>query len=423
MDLFDANNIPTTTSWIKSLSSSQAIQQCVVWSIEPAKTLEENRVLLKNFVTSNQDRQHGDNTQPTNSQNIQTETPLAPDEQKTMNQHTDQPQTTPPLLDPNIKFLVESMQQLTVNAMTETARMIAKEMQGGLSTRPPDETTIPPYVRDMIKNISPLNSNDHDQIFSFLKKVHKLIKLKLTSERAILLNLGALVQNSLHEYWMDKVANHISGEDLINGILQTFLTPDVLRQLQNKYLYRPQKEHEGLADYVNDVQCNFKILSPQTPEKEIFNIIFRGINPQTRTTFAGLPPVTSIKDLIELAPLSASLVAPPISSRNSDNTTRPHSQPAFSNRYYTPPSPSGNYQNRPFHYPQSNNRQQNNYSSNQSRNFTPNNYQRHTFPSNQAHPNRGQSYHNFRYQGPSQANTYNNNQPRFPQSNSRRGAR
>lgn len=426
MALFDKENIPKTTSWIKNLGATEAIQQCQEWSIPPADTLEENRVNLRNFVKSHQGTPEDDGSKESNQNNMEDmHTATHTDTHKT--EHNVQPQTTPPPLDPNIKFLVDSMQQLTMNAMTETARMIAKEMQSSPSSRTPDETTIPPYVRDMIKNISPLTTNDQDQIFTFLKKVHKLIKLNLTSERAILLNLGALIQNSLHEFWMDKVANHTTGEQLINGILQTALTPDKLRQLQNQYLYRPQNTHEGLADYVRDIQCNFKILSPKTPESEIFNVVFRGVNSQTRTTFAGLPPVTSIQDLINIAPLSASLAAPPVSHQSNDSTYRNRFQPAFPKRYYTPPNQSNQPQHTYSNFSPNYNRQQSRYHTNLGQNFFPNhNNQRQftqSFTPNWAYQNRGQTYNNSGYQGPSHANAHHSNQNRFPQSNSRRGAR
>src|SRR5215468_9062936 len=41
---------PSTKSWIKQLSASDAKAQCVAWNLEPKSTLEGNRALLSEFV-------------------------------------------------------------------------------------------------------------------------------------------------------------------------------------------------------------------------------------------------------------------------------------------------------------------------------------------------------------------------------------
>jgi len=43
---------PKGTSWINELRSAEAISQCEKWNLQPAPTLEENRVILKNFIKS-----------------------------------------------------------------------------------------------------------------------------------------------------------------------------------------------------------------------------------------------------------------------------------------------------------------------------------------------------------------------------------
>lgn len=50
---FSREEFPTQTSWVQKLNSSEALWQCVAWGVTPADTLEENRVLLKQFIKAN----------------------------------------------------------------------------------------------------------------------------------------------------------------------------------------------------------------------------------------------------------------------------------------------------------------------------------------------------------------------------------
>lgn len=50
---FSREDFPTHTSWVQKLNASEALSQYVAWGVTPAKPLEENRVLLKQFIKAN----------------------------------------------------------------------------------------------------------------------------------------------------------------------------------------------------------------------------------------------------------------------------------------------------------------------------------------------------------------------------------
>lgn len=50
---FSREEFPTQTSWVQKLNASEALWQCVAWGVTPTDTLEENRVLLKQFIKAN----------------------------------------------------------------------------------------------------------------------------------------------------------------------------------------------------------------------------------------------------------------------------------------------------------------------------------------------------------------------------------
>lgn len=110
---------------------------------------------------------------------------------------------------------------------------------------------------------------------------------------------------------MTVIAQNLTWTQTLDSIRENFFTSDTLRELKNQNLYRHQHQHEHLADCVKDIKTLHTILSPNTPEQETFQTIFRSINQQTRTTFAGLKPIMSIQDLLDVAPLPTSLLNQP----------------------------------------------------------------------------------------------------------------
>jgi hypothetical protein len=416
---YDENNIPSTITWIQSLSATQAAQQCQAWSLSPASTLEENRIILKNFVRSkNLELSNLSKSDPLHSENqVETDSSQQPSQptpkvvQTTPPNPLDTPhpdhttqgisatsntvplQTQTPNLDPTYQTLLASMHQLTMSAVAETVKGITREL--AVNTKPKsDEEILPHYIRDMIRDLPRVSGNNHDQTLSFLKRLDRILELNLVSPKTILLNVIPQTQDRMRELWMTMNSQSYSWSDAVAKICQTFFSPDVLRQMQTKYIYRHQALDENLADYVRDIRQNFAILSPSTAESEVFNTIFRGINSPTRTTFAGLKPITTIQDLLDIAPLSSSLM--PTTSQSP--TTQQHHQT------YNPSSFNTHSQNNKTGGYQPHNR---NRSHQPNRFFTPS-----PRPYNSPRP---QNYN------PRWSNSPINQPPRFPYTNTYQG--
>lgn len=347
MPVYTLENIPTTTKWIKSLNASQAVDQCTAWKIPPGQTLEENRVILRKFVKEKNtaelqaENDDGDELEDrtdeslalnntdvlpqtiqlpsTTTTTITTTTVLTPScppistnsptlvaNQNPFGINQTQPQSI--LTDPNVQNLIQSLHSMTLNAVSQTAYTVAEQAKSFQPSKHIDETKCPPYVRDLLKELPKVTGDNQHETITFLKKLHRIIAMQLIKDKFIILNVLPYTTNRLREFWMLAIAQDFTWDQILKGIRENFFTVEDLRQLQNQYLYRHQLTHEHLADYVNDIKTLHTILYPQSTEAELFQTIFRGINPQTRTTFAGLKPINTITDLLEIAPLSASLV-------------------------------------------------------------------------------------------------------------------
>jgi hypothetical protein len=383
MPIYKLEEIPETVSWIRELSSTQAVEQCNMWGLEPENTLEENRVLLKQFVkdykknqlestlTKQQSLTGPHITAPvtpntvttttttsianpaTTTSTLSLERPITttlPSAQMSSSTVTDPLVTPTPLtnpqqalnptfnLDPNLQTLVQALQTMTLNAVANTACTITSQIKSLTSSKPSEDIQCPPYVRDLLKELPKTSGDDPHQTLKFLKELHKIIETKLVPEKVIILNVVPYTQNRLREFWMTVISQNLNWEQLLNNVRQTFFTPHILRDMQNRYLYRPQNHHESLADYVRDIQILFAILFPSAQETEIFQTIFQGINQQTRTTFAGLKPINSIQDLMDIAPLSASLVGNKTLSQDSNSSKHLVHRPsqAYGSNYFRP---------------------------------------------------------------------------------------
>lgn len=355
MPIYGLNDVPETITWINALTAQQAVAQCSAWNISSAPTLEENRIILKSFVrTHNEENlQHddppnlNDQSPATNAERAvttQTETTTfsavttttttlttaTPLTKTTMTTAT--PYSPTPILDPNVQALIQSLQTMTLNAVAQTASTLTEQIKSIQSQSQSESTNCPTYVRELLKELPRISGADTRELVSFLKKLHQIMQLNLVKDKYIILNIVPYTTNRFREFWMTAIAQNLTWSQTLDSIRENFFTSDTLRELQNQNLYRRQRQQEHLADFVKDIQTLHTILSPNTLEPEVFQTIFRGINQQTRTTFAGLKPINSIQDLLDVAPLSTSLLnqpAPNSQINQSPSTSR--------NQYYSNP--------------------------------------------------------------------------------------
>lgn len=306
VEIYSVDQVPLTTSWIKGLRKDKMIAQCRAWNLEPAERSEGLREQLHLFVTNNKRLREEEDQ----AKRPQTVLEKSVEQERTGNDLQGQSNETSGAfsagLDPNIAKLLESMHHMTLQAVSQTVKQVSQEINK-TKTSTADDTNLPPFIRDMLRELSRTDGSNPNVTVDFLKKLTKIIDLGVTSEKAIIVNASAYTTNKLREFWMENVAEGVSWDLLLQNFRENFLVPETLRITQNKFLYRKQGENEDLGDFVREIQILFRILSPFTAEDEVFNIVFRNVNPQTRTTFAGLPPITSLKELIKVAPFSASV--------------------------------------------------------------------------------------------------------------------
>lgn len=306
MAKYKLDEIPEGTSWIKNLKKPEAIEQCREWQITPGETVEECRVSLRQFVVTH--NQAGATSSDSNDDD-RIEGKLVHDRQPTSVQGADLKGVEAKLVETNMSELLRGMHKITMDAVAQTARALASELNlGGKMDTREENTYLAPYIRDMIKELPKCQGLDTEHTLAFLTQISKIVELNVAPEKVIILNTLANTQHRLREFWLTMVSDNADWTQLLYCYAQTFFTPDSLRNTQSRFLYRHQRYNESLLDYVKDIQMKFKILSPKSNELEIFQTIFRGINSQTRNTFAGLRPILSLQDLIEIAPITASIL-------------------------------------------------------------------------------------------------------------------
>lgn len=316
---YTVDDVPTTVTWINGLNAVQAREQCLNLNIQPDTRLENNRVLLKKFVESrNRARQCEENilqralsrdllslpaspTGPT----VTTErvSPNLAQGTQTVSSNSPPGVFTEPTL--TMSQLVQDLHSMTMQAVAATVQSITDQMKQHQPHT--NDISIPPFVRDMLKEIQKTDGSDISKTVAFLTKVDKLVELEVCSERGILLNTSSQTLGRFREFWMEAMSLDLSWAELLAKFTSSFLTPEALRAAQNSLLYRQQGPTEHLSDFVKDIRTFFRILSPHTSQSEVFEVVFRGIHPSTRNTFAGLQQITSLHDLLQIAPFSTSI--------------------------------------------------------------------------------------------------------------------
>lgn len=292
MAVYTLSEIPNTTSWIRELNKQDAESQCLAWGLTPADTLEGIRTQLRNFAKDRNTKA----SLPTNS--VSTMTELSSE----ASTNRDEVFPPNPNLDPTTAALVQAMHNTTMEAITRlTAEMRSHTPKTTEQPKPPQ------LILDLISEIPRANGADPIQTVSFLAKLAKIVSLQIASDKIIISHATARTEDRLRDFWIEGVAKGSDWDLLLAHFRQNFLTPEALRQTKDQLLYRRQCMGEKLLDFVNDIIRLFQILAPETNQTDIYNTIFRSINIQTRTSFAGLKPVLTVADLLDIAPLVDSI--------------------------------------------------------------------------------------------------------------------
>lgn len=355
MAMYRREEIPSTTSWVTALNAQQAIDQCAELGIVPSRTLEENRVLLRRYVQEGRQRhsqqQEGISARPNNhnimdldnlmlealgefrSPEIRAPPPqILPPQSLQIPQRVQpvpasspaspsrdmvHPQVGPVSPHPESRAVSDSfaplaripeqilvqMHELTTEAVCQTVRAFTDLQQ----STGRDESNIPHFLRDMIRDLPKCDGINLGTTVGFLKGISKLLNLNLAQERAVLLNVTTQTIEPFRQFWVESVAASYAWEQVVTRFRDYYLTPEKLRLARNEFLYRAQGRSEKLGDFVSDMELSYQILAPQTSQGEIFQTIFCRINAETRNCLAGLSVMRSTQDLVRASPTVESI--------------------------------------------------------------------------------------------------------------------
>lgn len=394
MPLYQREELPATTTWIGSLNAQQAIEQCRELGIPASRTLEENRVSLRRFI---RERAAPPAEQVQVDSGLPAATVSRAGQQELRDQYSgiaesawaqinefigpvSQPAQVPVQRQPQVSQYQPAEQpdslahrptdrsevlgtgagpcsmvipdQVLWQMRALNTEAIVQATQALASMRPPSdqqEHGVPPFVRDMIRDLPKADGSDPHEIVKFLKGITKILKLKLASDKAILLHATSHTAGTFREFWVENVSTLGSWDDFLWEFKESFLTPETLRTIQNQTLYRNQQRSERLADYVKDMQLAYQILSPETDSDKVFGTIFCRINPETRNSLAGLSQMKSLNDLIQASPIAESIREQfsTVGSRSQENVRehKPHFPRQFNARTYDNSSYNRRYNN------------------------------------------------------------------------------
>lgn len=269
--IYQWDNRPQGTSWIRDLNASQAVAQCCLWGLTPASTLEENRVVLRNHIK-------------TLLGSIPT-TPAAP--------------LVPSIVEPS----THTEQSQWADVVQATAQAVGSQIAAALAGRDrgtQQMSSLPHALRELVSSASSCTGTDSFTLLKFVKIAKQLEQLKLAENKQMLVALLPKTSGQLREMWSKAILSDSPMSNLLLEVVNTFLPDRARQQLLARSVYRVQGSSESLADFIIDIKGTAEILLP--PNQDILEIVLTGINPPTRARLAGFPAPTHLEDLLALAP-------------------------------------------------------------------------------------------------------------------------
>lgn len=280
------DNRPKGVAWIDKLTADEAKAQCLKWSVEPAPTLEANRVRLKDFVRG--------------AASNATETVSQPGPQSVIATIND---------------------QQVMDIIKETAMAVGAQLAVSLSalTAPnPTSASVPSepprIASNLLSAVQPTSGTNPEELIYFLSAVKQVLSLQLADDKQIMLLALPKTKGQLRTIWGQAVTNSTPFLELVEQIKQFFLPPRVRQHVLENTLYRDQKRREPLSEYIQDITTVADILEPDMPQQDILDAIVTGINPVTRAKMPGFPAPATIDDLLRLAPRLETVHLPPVNT-------------------------------------------------------------------------------------------------------------
>jgi hypothetical protein len=209
------------------------------------------------------------------------------------------------LADPVVQTLMQSMQRITMTAISETARLCSSydSQCNDNSQDSSNKFFIPHIAQQMIHELPSTSGSDPISLSKFLVEVDKIISLNLATENSILANIIPLTTNRLRAVWLQAQSMNMDWMQLQAHIRANLFTPRLIRDMQTTLIFRKQGTNETLSHFVAEINGFFQILAPGFSARDKFDTIFTGLNTTTRYSFAGLPVPSTVEDLIKLCPM------------------------------------------------------------------------------------------------------------------------
>lgn len=322
MEIYGLDKIPIHTSYLINLDKDEAIQQCIAWNIAPQDTLEKNRALLRAFIKARKlNVVHSAKTEPGSGEgdsltSSDDETPNKHDQEMKMSTNkTEASASRPP--DQNraeVYDLIKAMHSESMKMTMETVQQVVGALSAQQATTNKYNSSI---LSELLREIRPNGGTDPIQNIKFLLKVDSILESVPNTEGEVIPQILPYTKGKVREFWQKLGKQEMPWAQIISDFLIKFFTPDSIRQVKEEFLFRPQRQNEGLEDYVTSVRRSFKILSPDSAEPEIFQTIFYKITTETRTSLNSVGVMRSLKDIIDAAPAADAIT-------KAANTAMPH---------------------------------------------------------------------------------------------------
>lgn len=306
--IYEWEEKPEGISWIDKLNAAQATDQCKLWGLTPASTLEQNRIALKNAIRGNKE---GETTRESGN--------------------------TTPTGDDSNKWLA-LVQATAENIGSSIAQALAASNKSDTS----QQYNLPYVVKELAARAPVCSGTEPAKLLKFLQIVKQILRLELLENRQVLIAILHKTSGQLRELWMQALHDNQDVAQLLHELVNVFLPDRAKQQLLTESVYRVQGRNETLSEFIIYVREAAEILLPA--DSDILDIILTGINSPTRARLAGFQAPTRLSDLLALIPRMEVIRQLEVSQHN---RPQPHgierpSQPyrnmtPWQNQQYRPP--------------------------------------------------------------------------------------
>lgn len=139
---------------------------------------------------------------------------------------------------------------------------------------------------ELIRHVNPISGSSEEELVRFLKQLKPIFELNPEYTPEIIKLLIPKVTGQLFTLWMRAVSLRVGWDILHTEILNYFLTPLRLRELQMFVVERPQQPTESFMDYVEEIIASAFALKVHLTESDVIESVLGRCLPETRVHFS-----------------------------------------------------------------------------------------------------------------------------------------